>query len=1708
MASKRWSHGSFRGVVLTTLVLVVGVWMFAAALLAADPDGGSMPTFSGAPAGFPALAAGSAPQAGVGVFAATGEVMCDIGVARARGVEMPFGFNASYGSHSLYDGRLGFGWCSILDWNAFEMPDGNVNVLMDGRTWLFVKNGSSYVSPSGVVDVLAKNGADNFTLATPEGRSFQFTPYLSVVADRFGNSIEIGRDVSGDPQQFTDTRGQVHPIALWPNTGRLKTITMADGRVWMFKYDANANLTEIAGPATVQFPSGITLAFGYSSGSGTPALDHNMTSATDGRGDIWLQAQFDTSDRVTTQTIDSGTFVFDYAAAASSKTTVTDDPVGNESVWEWHPSSGAQTALTHRTNRNVRPSEGDYTTTWTADADGYHTSVTDPDGGGMRWTLNAVKLQLVERAKCDMTASDDDDADIVQSWTYDETKHYGMTSETDALGRTTTFALNDFGQALTTTFPTITNVIPNMTITNEHTYNANGAVATFTDGVGTVTAYEYFTSGAKKGQVQYVRDDFYGMILTTTHDYNAWGQRTSVTDPSGNKTTYIVDAYNNVTQINSPSALGYVTKIAYDGNLNVVKKEVKNVDEHGLPQTVPTAWWTTESTYSPGTNHLLSVTEFVSPTHNRITTMTYDGNGQRLTTERGGFVVEQQYDERGLIFKRIRDPGPSPHLGVTETFDYNADGGLSTSTNGRGKTTTLTYDCFGRATRRTDPLGNYEEWAYDKNGSQVEHKWWEQSGSGDVLLTHSKSFYDENGGLYREDDLLIGSPNDWLTRSYEFDERGLQTVVTDRLARVTTLEYDGMGRCIKVTDPLGNVEEWTHDASGNAVSHVVSEVVPGSSNESYVATSNFDELNRMTSRTVIDPNDGTNTKVTSWEFDSRSALKSSTDAQGSVTTSTFDGVGRRTSQSSPISTTITSTTTWAYDDNDNVTMITDDNLSQTSFTFDDIKRVTTVTYADGTTTSYVYDANDNTIQTVDANGTQVDRSYDDTDRLLGRVATLAAGVGGDTVEAFTYDGMGRLLQVTDNDSTVDFTYDSLSRTLTEHQGANPVGGTGKTVTYSYDAEGNRTSVTYPGGFTALRAYDGINRLVQIDDGSASLVAEFDLYGAGARLQKTTFGNGTVATYGHDGFRRPTSIVHKDSSNTLVAGFSYGWDKLDNPLYEARTHSAGIGEVYAYDKASRLAQVLYGCGDPPAEVATPGSQTYSTKQAHNMDGVLNLSSVVTTPSGGSPTTVSYTTNAVNEYTLVGTSSLVYFANGDLKDDGTFTYTYDCHGHLIEARRKSDGVVVGAYKYDAFGRGRRIERDAGGTVTRYVHAGGHAIEEYDDASGSLLRHFAFGDRYDEVVMVDTGTRYHIHTQLVGSVVAATGPTGTVAERYEYDAFGRTTIKDASGTTLTSTQIGNRHGFTGRQFDEETQQYHYRARQYSPGLRRFLQRDPLGSADGPNPYAYVHMRPTIEVDPSGLRGRRGLPHGIEVDATFITNVNPGLARASGGNPAHAAIRALINVGAPLGKSKGKIDKKTTWKWARFSGWMGGFEKEGESFGIRRRLRRGATSQLVFIQTVREKLVWKTQPGRWTNRGFTSWAIDDGEQTPGAPTTPTTSTFPGQDGDSEFGDRRRVGAYVMGDSPGAGAGTRQARFDALNRDFTGTAGFGDGIPNGATDVKWILAFRTYVYDMDLDRTLGYFPWAVAYTYRTTQNPNRPDGEPTSKERTYYPKKMKFKRF
>ncbi len=127
----------------------------------------------------------------------------------------------------------------------------------------------------------------------------------------------------------------------------------------------------------------------------------------------------------------------------------------------------------------------------------------------------------------------------------------------------------------------------------------------------------------------------------------------------------------------------------------------------------------------------------------------------------------------------------------------------------------------------------------------------------------------------------------------------------------------------------------------------------------------------------------------------------------------------------------------------------------------------------------------------------------------------------------------------------------------------------------------------------------------------------------------------------------------------------------------------------------------------------------------------------------------------------------------------------------------------------------------------------------ASLTLSRNYIYGNTIDEVLgfeWVVNGTPsiwyYYLHDHLYSPAVMLT--EYGVVERYEYNAYGRRSVMTPGFAHRSNSHYLSDIGLTGREIDEldldaaatpRLQHMHYRHRDYSPQLGRFLQHDPLG-------------------------------------------------------------------------------------------------------------------------------------------------------------------------------------------------------------------------------------------------------------------------------------------
>ncbi|MGL4422870.1 MAG: RHS repeat domain-containing protein, partial [Gemmataceae bacterium] len=309
------------------------------------------------------------------------------------------------------------------------------------------------------------------------------------------------------------------------------------------------------------------------------------------------------------------------------------------------------------------------------------------------------------------------------------------------------------------------------------------------------------------------------------------------------------------------------------------------------------------------------------------------------------------------------------------------------------------------------------------------------------------------------------------------------------------------------------------------------------------------------------------------------------------------------------------------------------------------------------------------------------------------------------------------------------------------------------------------------------------------------------------------------------------------AGTSVDRNSYTYDRDGNRTAKTNPLNTSLSEVYSYDGLNQLASFDRNSG--------------ARTQNWGYDALGNWNSVTT---NGVAQTRGH--NQQNEITSVsGATTPTYDANGNMtKDETGLQYVYDAWNQL-KAVKDTGGTVVKSYQYD--GLNRRVAETVNGVATDlYYSASWQVLEERVD--GMAKASTVWSPVYVDAMIArdrdadNNGTleeRLYPTHDANFNVTALFNTAGVVVEKYAYDPFGAVTIYDASNAIITASAYGWQHFHQGGRRDSTTGLYHFRHREYSPTLGRWVTMDPIGYQAGDvNLYGYVGSNPIIYVDPLG--------------------------------------------------------------------------------------------------------------------------------------------------------------------------------------------------------------------------------------------------------------------
>ena len=151
-------------------------------------------------------------------------------------------------------------------------------------------------------------------------------------------------------------------------------------------------------------------------------------------------------------------------------------------------------------------------------------------------------------------------------------------------------------------------------------------------------------------------------------------------------------------------------------------------------------------------------------------------------------------------------------------------------------------------------------------------------------------------------------------------------------------------------------------------------------------------------------------------------------------------------------------------------------------------------------------------------------------------------------------------------------------------------GTAYTTAYRYDADGNRSSMTYPSGRVVNYAFDQADRPVSATSGATTLASAATYLPFGP-LTSLTYGNGTTKTMRYDNRYRILENKLAGPSGT-IADFNYVEDAAGNITQIHDALDATWNQDFGYDDLNRLT------------TANSGSSLWGSG-AYSYDGMGNL-----------------------------------------------------------------------------------------------------------------------------------------------------------------------------------------------------------------------------------------------------------------------------------------------------------------------------------------------------------------------------------------------------------------------------------------------------------------------------------------------------------------------
>lgn len=961
------------------------------------------------------------------------------------------------------------------------------------------------------------------------------------------------------------------------------------------------------------------------------------------------------------------------------------------------------------------------------------------------------------------------------------------------------------------------------------------------------------------------------VLLTTITDaqgrqsvltYDAAGHITRVTDPFGRHATFAYDSSGNMVEVVDMEGNSF--QYAYDDRVEVTqvntaqgpwqfRYEYPYRGVHGTDSPWFWAQMYLTITNPKGEAELYAWDGAELGGDNRQPSYHVDARGVRTN-----YWMDTVVDGQALITSIDQDVKTvNGQMVPTQTsyIGYDQFTGLPLSfTDPGGRTTTLTRNAVGLATSIRRPKGNVTRFNYDPVNSI--------------------------------DLLSIVDPQAHTIAAFTYNSKHQVLSTTDAFSKTTTKTYTAWGAPQTVTDDDGHVTTYTYDSTNDndpTLASGTKRLLSISQSGSTIGTFTYDTIGHVRTST----NAGGQTVT--YDYNDLNQVTKITYPDNSFIGITYaccglpgmvqDRAGRKTfcdydelQRLIRVQDTAGNSANMAYDDRGNLAKLIDTRGTATNFYYDNLNRIQSKTFVDGSSESWSYDVAGNSVARRDTQG-RITRTYLD---LNGNPVRLDSPSSADVT--FGYDALDRIVRMVDGQGTTNYAYDTRGQLLSED---GPYAN--DTVSYTYDDLGRRATMQVNGADQVTYNYDTLGRLDTLVAPSGTFDPVY--VGNTAMLDRLNLPNGSKAIYGYDSpLQRLTSVQNQTGTGSNISNYNYAYEAVGYQKRDLRTsvqqqvQSDALQTInYSYDNSGQLMGEAFST----ATTSTSNSYTYDVMGNRTQANIQTGG-----PDASSTTLNANLLNQVTSYNFTapggnGGASCSYDTSGNMRDivldmgQGPVTtdsYTYDDNNRLTQIIKCNSITGVNTtrsvFSYDGIGRKRRNTEyswnptNSSWTETKdtfFLYDGMNVVQERDANTvtggintpqvnyvwagniGGLLSRTVKAGQLNNTGATDLA--YYYHYDGAGNVVQMTDAAQQVVARYAYDAYGRTL--EASGSQAND----NPYRYSTKAYHAVSGLYDYGLRFYSPGLGRWINRDPIGTFGGLNIYQFVANSPTNGVDAYGL-------------------------------------------------------------------------------------------------------------------------------------------------------------------------------------------------------------------------------------------------------------------